>query len=65
MLGNMSKPVEYSWIVRIQRCIDGVFNEEYSLRVGYTLQAIRKYVKHLRSLKGVTSICVFKKFDNL
>ena len=61
----MSKPVEYSWIVRIQRCIDGVFNEEYFLRVGYTLQAIRKYVKHLLSLKGVTSVCVFKKFDNL
>ena len=61
----MSKPVEYSWIVRIQRCIDGVFNEEYSLRVGYTLWAIRRYVNHLRSSKGVISVCVFKKFDNL
>jgi hypothetical protein len=61
----MSKPVEYSWIVRIHRCIDGVFNEEYSLRVGYTLPAIRRYVNYLRSLKGVVSVSVFKKFDNL
>lgn len=61
----MSKPVEYSWIVRIQRCNDGVFNEEYSLRVGYTLTAIRRYVGCLRSHKGVVSVCVFKKFDNL
>lgn len=61
----MSKSVEYSWIVRIHRCIDGVFNEEYSLRVGYTLPAIRRYVNHLRSSKGVISVCVFKKFDNL
>ncbi len=65
MLGNMSKPVEYSWIVRIQRVLMAyLMRSILSVSViPYRLSA--DMLKHLRSLKGVTSVCVFKKFDNL